>query len=70
MPEVEGFKTLDLIIRELNISKPKAREAIKALQIQPSIFNKDKRVKCYSPEDIQRIKDWLAPHNRNSHPFF
>jgi hypothetical protein len=63
MPEITGYKTLDLIRQELGISKPKAREAIKALNIQPSRYNKDKRVKRYSPRDIQRIRDWLEDPN-------
>lgn len=59
MHELEGYKTLDLLMRELGIGLPKARAAIKALNIQPERFNRDKRVKYYSPEDIQRVKDWL-----------
>jgi hypothetical protein len=59
MPEKGGYKTLDLIMEELKIGQPKARQAIKVLNIQPTAFNRDKRIKYYSPEDIQRLKEWL-----------
>lgn len=62
MPEVEGYKTLDLVRQELHVGQPKIRAALKALQVQPTRFNRDKRVKYYSPEDIQRTREWLHSH--------
>jgi hypothetical protein len=59
MPEINGFKTLDLVIQEVGASERKVREAIEALKIEPTTFKIDRRVKYYSPEDVKHIKDWL-----------
>jgi hypothetical protein len=59
MPERNGYKTLDLIVTELGYSEFKIRDAVRTLNIQPVTFNADRRVKYYSPQDVQRIKDWL-----------
>lgn len=59
MPEIKGYKTLDLVVQEVGAGKRKIREAIDALQIEPTTFKIDRRVKYYSPEDVRRIKDWL-----------
>jgi hypothetical protein len=59
MPELNGYKTLDLVMKEVGIGEPKVRQAIAVLKIVPTTFNRDKRTKYYSPEDVQRIKDWL-----------
>ena len=59
MPEVNGYKTLDLVIQEIGAGERKVREAIEALKIEPTTFRIDRRVKYYSPEDIQRIREWL-----------
>jgi|GraSoi2013_100cm_1033763.scaffolds.fasta_scaffold834701_1 hypothetical protein len=62
MPEIDGYKTLDLVMRELGLGEPKVREAIKELGIQPTVFNADRRVKYYSPQDLQRIREWMRTH--------
>jgi hypothetical protein len=62
MPETNGYKTLDLVMKELGIGEPKVRQAIAALGITPTTFNIDKRSKYYSREDVERIRDWLREH--------
>jgi hypothetical protein len=62
MPEVNGYKTLDLVMEELQIGERKVREAIDDLQIEPTTFNRDRRVKYYSPDDIKQIREWLQSH--------
>jgi hypothetical protein len=62
MPELNGYKTLDLIAQELGASERKIRAAIEDLGIEPTTFRLDQRFKYYSPADIQRIKDWLLGH--------
>ncbi len=62
MPEVNGYKTLDLVAQESGVGERKVREAIEELRIIPTTFNIDRRVKYYSPEDIKRIREWLLSH--------
>jgi hypothetical protein len=59
MPELNGYKTLDLVMKELGIGEPKVRAAIEALKIEPTTFMKDRRMKYYSPDDVERIRQWL-----------
>lgn len=59
MPEINGYKTLDLVIQELGVGERKVREAIDALKIEPTTFKIDRRVKYYSQEDVRRIREWL-----------
>lgn len=59
MPVKDGFKTIDVIMQDLGATEYKVRDAIKSLNIEPKTFNVDRRVKYYSAEDIQRIKEWL-----------
>jgi hypothetical protein len=62
MPELNGYKTLDLVMKELGIGEPKVRAAIEALKIEPTTFMKDRRMKYYSADDIERIRQWLLTH--------
>ena len=62
MPELNGYKTLDLVMKELGIGEPKVRAAIEALKIEPTTFMKDRRMKYYSAHDIERIRQWLLTH--------
>jgi hypothetical protein len=62
MAEFDGYKTLDLVMKELGIGEPKVRQAIAALAIVPTVFNVDKRTKYYSQQDIERMRDWLKNH--------
>lgn len=59
MPVKDGYKTIDVIMQELGATEYKVRDAIKNLHIEPTTFNIDRRIKYYSAEDIQRIKEWL-----------
>jgi hypothetical protein len=59
MPVRDGYKTIDLIMQELGYTEYKVRDAIKALNIEPTTFNADRRIKFYSAEDVARIKQWL-----------
>lgn len=59
MPAIDGYKTLDLVMKELGIGEPKVREAIRELDIHTTTFNADRRAKYYSPQDVERIKEWM-----------
>ncbi len=59
MPERNGYKTIDLIAEELKVGERKVRQAIEALNIEPTIFRIDQRYRYYSPDDVKRISDWL-----------
>ena len=41
------------------VGERKIRKAIDKLDIEPTTFKIDRRVKYYSPEDIKRIQEWL-----------
>jgi hypothetical protein len=62
MPEINGYKTIDVIASEMRVGERKIREAIDALHIEPTTFKLDRRVKYYSPDDFTRIRDWLLSH--------
>ncbi len=62
MPEKDGYKSIDLVIKEIGASEQRVRIAIAALNIQSYSFPTDRRHRFYSKEDIQRIKEWLATH--------
>jgi hypothetical protein len=62
MAEIDGYKTLELVMKELGIGEPKARQAIAALNITPTTFNFDKRSKYYSRDDVARMREWLKNH--------
>lgn len=59
MPVKDGYKTLDLIVQELDATEYKVREAVRNLGIEPTTFNRDRRIKYYSAEEVERIKQWL-----------
>lgn len=59
LPEHNEYKTIDVVIEELGSTNYKVRQAIAVLDISPMTFNFDKRGKYYSPEDVQRIREWL-----------
>ncbi len=60
MPQRNGFKTLDLIAKELGVSEDKIRTLIAVLNIQSRTFPDDRRPRYYSPEDVQRLKELIA----------
>lgn len=65
MGEINGYKTIDLIVdelKDLRVGEPKVREAIKQLGIEPTVFMVDRRARYYSPQDISRIREWLLSH--------
>lgn len=59
MPEINGYKTIDLVAQEMGVSERKIRKAVEELGIEATSFKIDLRLKYYSPEDVKRIKDWL-----------
>ena len=59
MPEKAGYKTLDLVVKEVGAAENRVRVAIAALNIQARTFPADRRHRYYSQEDIQRIKAWI-----------
>lgn len=65
MGEINGYKTIDLIVddlKDLHVGEPKVREAIKHLGIEPTVFMVDRRARFYSPQDVSRIREWLLSH--------
>jgi DNA-binding transcriptional MerR regulator len=56
MPERNGYKTIDLIAKELGITEDQVRALIAVLDIQSRTFPDDRRPRYYSPEDIARIQ--------------
>jgi hypothetical protein len=62
MPVIDGYKTIDIILQEvqdLGVGEFKIREAIRTLGIEATRFNADLRARYYSPQDVERIKNWL-----------
>jgi hypothetical protein len=65
MPIIDGYKTIDLIledVKHLGVGEFKIREAIRSLNIESTRFNADRRARYYSPQDVQRIIEWLKSH--------
>ena len=60
MPEIQGYKTIDLIAAELQATEEEVRALISLLGIQPTIFREDKRRRFYSPADIQRMREAIG----------
>lgn len=59
MPEINGYKTIDVIAREMGVGERKIRKAIEELGIEATSFKIDLRQKYYSPSDVKRVRDWL-----------
>ncbi len=57
MPQRDGYKTIDVIAKDLGISEDKVRATINVLGLQPTFFPDDRRPRFYSPQDIERIKE-------------
>jgi hypothetical protein len=62
MPERNSYKTLDVIADEIGVGERKVRQAIEELKIEPTTFAIDQRYKYYSPQDVERIKEWFNTH--------
>jgi len=60
MAEREGYKTLDLIAKELGVSEDRVRTLIAVLNIQSRTFPDDRRPRYYSPEDVARLRQLIA----------
>jgi hypothetical protein len=60
MPEREGYKTLDLVAKELDVGDDRIRALIAVLNIQSRTFSDDRRRRYYSPEDIERLRSLIA----------
>jgi DNA-binding transcriptional MerR regulator len=56
MPERNGYKTIDIIAKELGITEDQVRAFIAVLDIQSRTFPDDRRPRYYSPEDVERIR--------------
>jgi DNA-binding transcriptional MerR regulator len=59
MPEKNGYKTIDLIAKELGITEGEVRTLIKIMNIQSTTFPDDRRPRYYSPQDIERMKQLI-----------
>ena len=57
MPEIRGYKTLDMIAQEIGATDDQVRGLIAVLKIVPVILPEDRRRRYYTPEDIKRIKE-------------
>ena len=55
MPVRDGFKTIDVIAKELGVPESRIRALIAVLNIQSRTFPDDRRPRYYSPEDVERI---------------
>jgi DNA-binding transcriptional MerR regulator len=56
MPEKNGYKTIDLVAKELGISDDEVRTLVRILNIQTVTFPDDRRLRYYSPQDIERLR--------------
>jgi hypothetical protein len=57
MPERNGYKTIDVIMKELDATEEQVRALIALLNIKPEFFPDDRRRRYYSKEDVQRMKE-------------
>ncbi len=60
MPERDGYKTLEDVAQELDVTPAKVRTLIARLSIQPTRFPDDLRRLYYSREDIEKIRRHLG----------
>ena len=60
MAERDGYKTLDVIAKELGVSDDRVRTLIAVLNIQSRTFPDDRRPRYYSPEDVARLRQLIA----------
>jgi len=60
MPQRDGYKTLDLVAKELGVSEDKVRTLIAVLNIQSRTFPDDRRPRYYSPDDVERLRQLIA----------
>jgi DNA-binding transcriptional MerR regulator len=56
MPEKNGYKTIDLVAKELGITEDEVRTLVKILNIQSATFPDDRRLRYYSPQDVERLR--------------
>ena len=57
-----GYKTPEQIAVDSAQTYNRIMTAIRELNIVPIIFPEDRRRRFYSPEDVERIKEWLKSH--------
>jgi hypothetical protein len=57
-----GYKTPEQIAVELEKTYNRIMTAIRELNIVPTIFPEDRRRRFYSPQDVERIREWLKSH--------
>lgn len=57
----EGYKTAEQIAVEFDKPINRIRRAIRELDIVQQVFPRDRR-RYYRPEDVERIREWVATH--------
>ena len=62
MSAPSGYKTPEEVAVESKQTYNRVMTAIRELNIVPTIFPDDRRRRFYSPEDVEKIKDWLKNH--------
>ena len=64
MPERDnGYKTIDVVMKELSATEDDIRALIRLLKIQPTFFDDDRRRRYYSPEDVARMRQAIGRDN-------
>jgi len=62
MAPPSGYKTPEEIAVEFKQTYNRIMTAIRELNIVPTIFPEDRRRRFYSPQDVERIREWLKSH--------
>lgn len=55
-----GYKTMEQIAVELDVPIGRVQAAINALSIPTQSFPPDRRRRYYTPQDVERIKEWVS----------
>jgi hypothetical protein len=62
MAAPNGYKTPEEIAVEFRQTYNRIMTAIRELNIVPVIFPEDRRRRYYSPEDKEKIRQWIESH--------
>ncbi len=60
MPVPAGYKTVEQIAVELDQTLNRIQTAVRELNLPQTVFPEDRRRRYYSPEDIEKIKQWVS----------
>ena len=60
MPVPAGYKTVEQIAVELDQTLNRIQTAVRELNLPQAVFPEDRRRRYYSPEDIEKIKQWVS----------